>query len=69
MDLATLALEVAKKYLKPTGGFVTKVFMGGSFEDFNKSVKATFQSVRLLRPESTRKQSKEIFFIGKGLKP
>ncbi len=68
VDLATLALEVAKKHLKPSGCFVVKLFMGGSFDDYNKAVKAAFQNVRLLRPESTRKASREIYFVAKALK-
>ena len=31
-------------------------------------LKAAFESVRLLRPESVRKQSREIYFVAKGLK-
>ena len=68
VDLAMLALEVARKHLKPSGAFVVKLFMGGSFDEYNKAVKAAFQNVRLLRPESTRKQSREIYFVARALK-
>lgn len=67
-ELATMALETAKRLLKPGGNFVVKLFMGESFEDYQKAMKAAFESVRNLRPESTRKQSREIFLIGKGLR-
>ena len=67
-ELATLALETARKFLKPGGNFVVKLFMGDSFEEFHRLLKTSFSSVRLLRPESTRKHSREIFLIGKGLK-
>jgi 23S rRNA (uridine2552-2'-O)-methyltransferase len=68
LELATLALSAAEKYLRKGGSFVVKVFMGESFEEYHSLLKSRFQSVKLLRPESTRKKSREIFFIGKGFK-
>lgn len=65
-ELAQLALESCEKFLKVGGTFVVKLFMGDSFEEFNKLLKSRFTQVRLLRPDSTRKHSREIFFIGKG---
>lgn len=67
-ELASLALETARKHLKKGGGFVVKLFMGDSFEEFHRELKKAFATVKLLRPESTRKQSREIFFIAKGFK-
>ena len=66
-DLATLALEVTRKHLRQGGSFIVKLFMGESFETYHKTLKSTFSTVRLLRPESTRKHSREIFFVAKGL--
>ncbi len=68
IELATCALTTAQKFLKPGGSFVVKVFMGSGFEDYQKLVKANFGHVRLIRPDSTRKQSREIFFVGKEFK-
>lgn len=67
-ELAELALGVAEKHLKTGGNFVVKLFMGDTFEDYHRTLKAKFAGVRLLRPESTRKHSREIFLVGKGLK-
>lgn len=67
-ELATLALETARTHLKPGGGFVAKLFMGETFEEYHQALKSAFSSVKLLRPESTRKHSREIFFIAKGFK-
>lgn len=67
-ELASLALDVAKKHLKPGGNFVAKLFMGEDFETYRKLLRETFDKVSLLRPDSTRKHSKEIFFTGKGFK-
>lgn len=65
-ELASLALSCAEKFLKPGGTFIVKLFMGDSFEDYQQLVKNRFETLRLLRPESTRKHSREIYFIAKG---
>lgn len=67
-DLASIAVDVAQKTLKPSGKLVVKIFMGDTFDEFEKRMRETFKEVRRLRPETTRKHSREIYFIGKGLK-
>ncbi|NBX77224.1 MAG: RlmE family RNA methyltransferase [Proteobacteria bacterium] len=67
-DLASLALESAKCFLKPGGTFIVKLFMGDSFEEYRALLRASFDQVRILRPESTRKHSREVFFVAKGFK-
>lgn len=67
-ELATMALEVAKKHLRPGGHFVVKLFMGEDFETYRANLRAVFTTVSLLRPDSTRKHSREIFFTGKSFK-
>lgn len=66
-ELASIALEAALKFLKPGGAFVVKLFMGDSFELYRKMLKDRFEQVRILRPESTRKHSREVFFVAKNL--
>ena len=68
LNLAEMALRIALENLKPRGNFVVKIFMGSGFEEFHKEVKRHFEMVRLLRPESTRKHSREIFMIGKSFR-
>lgn len=68
-ELASLALTTARAHLKAGGTFVVKLFMGESFEDFQRELKQAFQSVNCIRPESTRKHSREVFFVAKGHKP
>ena len=67
-ELATIALEAAMDHLKPGGHFVVKYFMGSDFEEYRNELRARFEKVSQQRPDSTRKQSREIFFIAKGLK-
>jgi len=66
LELCTLALETAQKYLKPSGHFVCKLFHSDEFEDFRALLKSQFKKVDVLRPKSTRKESKEVFFICSG---
>ncbi len=67
IDLATSALECAKKILKPGGSFVVKVFMGDMFPEFLKKARMYFIKVQAFSPEARRKQSAEIYVIGKRL--
>jgi len=69
IDLATSALECAKKILKPRGRFVVKVFQGDMFPGFMDKVRKQFARVQAFSPEASRKQSAEIYVIGKELLP
>ena len=65
IELATLALDCCRKFLKPGGTFIVKVFMGPFFEDYQREIKSAFGSTRIFRPVSVRKQSREIYFLAK----
>lgn len=67
IDLATSALECAKKILKPGGGFAVKVFQGDLFPDFLDKVRQAFVKVKAYSPAASRKQSAEIYVIGREL--
>ena len=64
LELSTLALQTARRTLKPGGSFVCKVFMGSGFEEFLKAVKATFERTKVVRPEATRERSYEHYVVG-----
>jgi 23S rRNA (uridine2552-2'-O)-methyltransferase len=67
IDLCRSALVIATKILKPGGNFVVKVFQGDMFPDFLAEVKKHFGFVRAYTPQASRKESAEIYVIGKGL--
>jgi len=67
-ELCQMALRVAQKYLIDDGHFVAKLFHGEDFEAFRGELRSLFKKVEVLRPKSTRKQSKEIFLMGLGFK-
>ena len=68
MVLAELALDMARRVLAPGGAFVTKLFMGAGFDEYQKEVKQSFSSVANRKPKASRDRSREVYLVGKGFK-
>ncbi len=68
LELCEMALNVACEHLKTGGHFVCKLFHSDEFSAFKKKLQTAFQKVDVVKPESTRKISKEIFLVGIHLK-
>lgn len=68
LELCELALSVAQSFLKTGGTFVCKLFHSEDFTSFRNQLKDVFNKVEVVRPKSTRKESKEIFLVGLGMK-
>ena len=64
--LCRAALTIAGKALATGGSFVCKIFQGGDFEEFTGLVRAEFDKIKIFKPQSCRKESKEIYIIGTG---
>ena len=64
-ELCETALNCAINSLKPQGHFVCKIFQGSEFKQFEKRVKSKFKVLKIFKPDSCRKASKEIYIIGK----
>jgi len=62
------AFEIAQAVLKPGGTFLAKIFHGSDFHDLLLKVKLRFHQTRVIRPDATRKQSKEIYILALNLK-
>ena len=69
LELCDLALATAERFLRPRGSFVAKLFHSDEFEGFRNRLRERFGKVEVLRPQSTRKESKEIFFIAQMYDP
>ncbi len=69
LELCELALATAERFLRPRGSFVAKLFHSDEFEGFRTKLRERFGKVEVLRPQSTRKESKEIFFIAQLYNP
>ncbi len=64
LSLARQALQVAQEILAPGGKFLVKIFEGEDLPDFVNEVKPLFEKVHLIRPQATRKGSREVFVLG-----
>ena len=64
--LCMAALAIAEKILAPGGCFVCKIFQGEDFEEFKDAVCDSFDRHKIYKPQSCRKESKEIYIIGMG---
>jgi 23S rRNA (uridine2552-2'-O)-methyltransferase len=65
-DLFMRALDVAAQLSKPGGAFVGKIFMGEDFPLARKRIKELYAEDRVIRPESVRSVSYEVFIVGIG---
>ncbi len=68
MALADLALHFALEMLGEGGGFVAKVFAGGSERAMLDRMKRSFASVRHAKPPSSRKESSELYVVATGFR-
>lgn len=62
--LASVALDMADRHGRPGSSFVAKLFMGGDFEEYRARMRTLFEEVKVVRPESTRSQSMEVYLVG-----
>ena len=67
-ELSIEAMNFSLKILKKNGVFVSKIFMGSSFNEIVDSTKKNFKEFHVYKPPSSRKESKENFIICKNLK-
>jgi len=66
--LAELALDLAQNYLNPTGAFVVKLFQGEGCDELIASLRRTFRTIKLRKPDASRARSNEIYAICDGLR-
>ncbi|MBO1076229.1 RlmE family RNA methyltransferase [Roseomonas marmotae] len=66
LGLIELALDFAGKVLVPGGGFVAKVFQGGTERDILNRLKRDFSSVKHAKPPASRKDSAEMYVVAQG---
>lgn len=68
MALAELALHFALEALADGGGFVAKVFQGGSERLMLEQMKRRFAMVRHAKPPASRKESSELYVVATGFR-
>ena len=66
-ELALDAMKFAISFLKENGQFVSKIFMGSTFNEIVMYSKINFKETYIFKPLSSRKDSKETFLISRKL--
>jgi len=65
MYLVELALDMARRVLKPGGNFVCKVFQGEGFDQFVRDARNSFERVRVIKPKASRAGSREVYLVAR----
>ena len=67
-ELSLTAMDFAVSMLRPKGIFLSKIFMGSTFNEIVENAKKNFKESKIFKPPSSRKDSKESFIICKNLR-
>ena len=67
-ELCMEAMIFSEKILNNDGKFISKIFMGSTFKEIIAKAKLIFKEVKVFKPKSSRKDSKESFIICKNLR-
>jgi len=65
MYLVELALDTARRLLKPKGNFVCKVFQGEGFDALVVDARRSFKRVRVMKPKASRPGSREVYLVAR----
>ena len=68
MGLVELAADFARRVLAPGGGFVAKVFQGGTEKELLAALKRDYAQVRHAKPPASRKDSAEAYVVAQGFR-
>jgi 23S rRNA (uridine2552-2'-O)-methyltransferase len=67
-ELCKEAMIFSRDVMSEKGFFISKIFMGSTFNEIVALGKKTFKEVKVFKPKSSRKDSKESFIICKSLR-
>ena len=67
-DLCKEAMLFSKEVISEKGVFISKIFIGSTFNEIVALGKKIFKEVKVFKPKSSRKDSKESFIICKNLR-
>jgi 23S rRNA (uridine2552-2'-O)-methyltransferase len=63
MRLVRQCLDLAERFLVERGHFLCKVFQGEDMPGFVTDLKQRFGFVKVIKPQSSRKESREVFVL------
>jgi 23S rRNA (uridine2552-2'-O)-methyltransferase len=67
-ELCKEAMIFSKETISEKGFFISKIFMGSTFNEIVALGKKIFREVKVFKPKSSRKDSKESFIICKNIR-
>ena len=67
-ELCKDAMFFSKEIISSNGYFISKIFMGGTFNEIVAEGKKIFKEVKVFKPKSSRKDSKESFIVCRKLR-
>ena len=67
-ELCIKAMHFSKDIISEKGSFISKIFMGSSFNEIVALGKKIYKEVKVFKPKSSRKDSKESFIICRNLR-
>jgi len=67
-ELCKEAMIFSRDIISQNGFFISKIFMGSSFNEIVALGKKIFKEVKIFKPQSSRKDSKESFIICKKIR-
>jgi len=68
MDLADLAVQAARLWLRPGGVIAIKAFQGEGLDEWVKALREEFAKVTMTKPKASRAGSREVFVVAQGYK-
>jgi 23S rRNA (uridine2552-2'-O)-methyltransferase len=63
IELNQAVVDIAERFLKPTGFCVLKVFRGADFDAFLRELKQNWDDVRVVETEASRDRSREVYIV------
>ena len=64
LELARQALKLARRFLRPGGHFLVKVFAGPDLPELAAAIKKEFRTFRQVKPAGSRAASPELYLLG-----
>ncbi len=68
LELARRVLQLTCAMVESGGNMYVKVFEGEDFKEYVDTVRKHFKKTKIVKPKSSRPESREVFVLGMGLK-